>query len=73
MPTSPNRPSAATTLAELSSVATALAELLRRVSGIADEVSKSEQATLGTELYEVERTLSTAHRRLTRLIEGNRP
>ena len=62
-----------TAFAELSSVATALEELLRRVSGIADEISASRQETLSTELYEVERTLSTAHRRLTRLIEGNRP
>jgi ElaB/YqjD/DUF883 family membrane-anchored ribosome-binding protein len=59
--------------AELSSVATALEELLRRVSGIADEIAQSRQENLSTELYEVERTLSTAHRRLTRLIEGNRP
>jgi ElaB/YqjD/DUF883 family membrane-anchored ribosome-binding protein len=59
--------------AELSSVATALEELLRRVSGIADEIAQSRQENLSTELYEVERTLSTAHRRLTRLIEANRP
>ena len=59
--------------AELSSVATALEELLHRVSGIADEIAQSRQESLSTELYEVERTLGTAHRRLTRLIEGNRP
>jgi len=63
---------AVTALAELSSVATALEELLRRVSGIADDIAASQQDTLSTELYEVERTLTTAHRRLTRLIEGNR-
>jgi hypothetical protein len=61
-----------TAIAELSSVATALEELLRRVSGIADEIARSEQETLSTELYEVERTLGTAHRRLARLIDNNR-
>ena len=56
-----------TAVAELSSVATALDELVRRVSGIADDI-KSEQEALSSELYEVERTLVSAHRRLVRLI-----
>lgn len=61
-----------TALAELSSVATALEELLGRVTGIADDIARSQQETLSTELYEVERTLSTAHRRLVRLIDASR-
>jgi hypothetical protein len=61
-----------TALAELSSVATALDELLRRVSAIADEIAKSQQEALSSELYEVERTLATAHRRLVRLISSAR-
>jgi ElaB/YqjD/DUF883 family membrane-anchored ribosome-binding protein len=59
-------------LAELSSVATALDELLRRVSGIADEIAQSQQESLSSELYEVERTLSTAHRRLVKIVDGTR-
>jgi len=61
-----------TAIAELSSVATALDELLHRVSRIADDIARSEQETLSTELYEVERTLGTAHRRLVRLVDNNR-
>ena len=61
-----------TAIAELSSVATALDELLHRVSKIADDIARSEQETLSTELYEVERTLGTAHRRLVRLVDNNR-
>jgi VIT1/CCC1 family predicted Fe2+/Mn2+ transporter len=61
-----------TAIAELSSVATALEELLARVTGIADDIARSQQETLSSELYEVERTLSTAHRRLVRLIDATR-
>jgi ElaB/YqjD/DUF883 family membrane-anchored ribosome-binding protein len=61
-----------TAIAELSSVATALEELLRRVTAIADDIARSQQETLSSELYEVERTLSTAHRRLVRLIDASR-
>jgi hypothetical protein len=61
-----------TAIAELSSVATALDDLLRRVTGIADDIAHSQQETLSSELYEVERTLSTAHRRLVRIIDAAR-
>jgi len=61
-----------TAIAELSSVATALEELLKRVTSIADDIARSQQETLSTELYEVERTLGTAHRRLVRLIDASR-
>jgi hypothetical protein len=59
--------------AELSAIATSIDELLRRVSGIADQVSREHEETLSTELYEVERSLGIARRRLTRLIESSRP
>jgi hypothetical protein len=61
-----------TAIAELSSVATALDELLHRVSGIADGIASAQQESLSSELYEVERTLSTAHRRLVRIVDGAR-
>jgi hypothetical protein len=59
--------------AELSAIATSIDELLRRVSAIADEVSREHEEALSTELYEVERSLGVARRRLTRLIESSRP
>jgi hypothetical protein len=58
---------------ELSSVATALDELLDRVSAIADRVVGAERETVTSELVEVERVLGTASRRLRRLLDANRP
>ncbi|HEX9548274.1 MAG TPA: hypothetical protein VF942_13120 [Acidimicrobiales bacterium] len=59
-------------LAELSSVATALDELLQRVSTITDNLTGAEQEALSSDLLEVERALGTAVRRLGRLMEANR-
>ena len=56
-------------LAELSSVATALEELLHRVTAIAETVEGTDRDAVTTELFEVERTLGAAHRRLIRLID----
>jgi hypothetical protein len=56
-------------MAELSSVATALEELLRRVTTIAETVGGSDREIVTAELYEVERTLGAAHRRLARLLD----
>ena len=61
-----------TVIPELSSVATALDELLDRVSAIADRVVGPEREALTSELLEVERVLGTASRRLRRLIDANR-
>jgi len=55
--------------AELSSVATALEELVRRVTGIAERLAGPEEDALTSELYEVERNLSAAQRRLARLVD----
>ena len=61
-----------TVIPELSSVATALDELLDRVSAIADRVVGPEREAVTSELLEVERVLGTASRRLRRLIDTNR-
>ena len=55
-----------TQTAELTALATALSELLGRVTALAEASSRDEVAA---ELYEVERTLGAAQRRLTRLID----
>jgi hypothetical protein len=56
--------------AELSSLVTALDELVARVSGLADELTGSERDVVGPELYEVERSLRAAQRRLSGLNSG---
>lgn len=56
--------------AQLSPVATALDELTDRVLQLADELKHSADDQLATELYEVERTLRQAARRLDRLVRG---
>jgi hypothetical protein len=61
-----------TVIPELSSVATALDELLDRVSAIADRLVGPERETVTSELLEVERVLGTASRRLRRLLDTNR-
>jgi hypothetical protein len=58
-----------TARAELSSVATRLHELLARVNEIADGLGGDERDNLGTELFEVERHLRTAERRLNRVLD----
>lgn len=62
-------PSAA---AELSSVSTALDELARRVSAIADGYAGDKREDVAGELYAVERALSSARRTLARLLDGHR-
>jgi DNA/RNA-binding domain of Phe-tRNA-synthetase-like protein len=58
--------------AELSSVATALDELTKRVAGIAEGLSGTERDDVALTLYEVERSLATAQRRLGRVMEQMR-
>lgn len=57
-------------LAELSSVTSAIEELTRRVTAIAEEFAARKKEDLATDLYAVERALTTASRRLGRLIDG---
>jgi ElaB/YqjD/DUF883 family membrane-anchored ribosome-binding protein len=53
--------------AELSSLATALEELTRRLAAIADAAASEKNEQISTELYAVERALRAAHRRLAKL------
>lgn len=54
---------------ELSSVSTALDELTKRLSAMADAVVGAEQ-DISVELFEIERSLRVAQRRLQRLVTG---
>jgi hypothetical protein len=56
-----------TPTAELSSLATALEELTRRLAAIADTAASDEDDEISTELFAVERALRGAHRRLAKL------
>jgi hypothetical protein len=58
-------------LPELSSVATALEELLRRVTTLAEGLEGAEREALTNELQEVERTMGAARRRLRRLLDNH--
>ena len=53
--------------AELSSLATALDELTRRVTALAEQARAREEDDLAAELFGVERALTGALRRLGRL------
>jgi hypothetical protein len=53
---------------QLSSVHSSLTELTRRVVELADSQSGTDRDDLATVLYEIERSLNTAGRRLERLV-----
>ncbi len=54
---------------ELSSVATALSELTTRVAELAEGLSTDSRDDLATTLYEVERSLGAAARRLEAMVD----
>jgi hypothetical protein len=58
--------------AELSSVATSLEELLSRITRIAEGLSADEREVVGPDLFEVERSLLAARRRVSRLADTAR-
>ncbi|HEX6596264.1 MAG TPA: hypothetical protein VF045_04980 [Acidimicrobiales bacterium] len=60
---------AASPKAELSSIATALDDLSKRVTGIAERSEGTDLDWLTTDLYEAERALGQARRRLARVGE----
>lgn len=64
MPSSPPAP------AELSSVASSLDELSRRLRAMADEAAPvdGEEESIASDLWEIERVLNSARRRLENLI-----
>ena len=53
---------------QLSSVSTALVDLTDRVAKLAESMSGSDRDDVATVLFEVERSLSTAGRRLDQLV-----
>ncbi|MGH9094774.1 MAG: hypothetical protein ACRDXE_06405 [Acidimicrobiales bacterium] len=61
-----------TSRAELSSLASGLDELAQRVTRLADSLPMAERDAFGADLYEVERTLVAAQRRLTRIVDTGR-
>ncbi len=58
--------------AELSSIETAVGELGTRVAQAADELMGTPHEDVGVELYEVERSLRMARRRLAQATEALR-
>ncbi|MDQ3574678.1 MAG: hypothetical protein M3378_02190 [Actinomycetota bacterium] len=60
------------TPAELSSLATALGELSRRVTVIADAYAAAKRDDLASELYQAERGLNSAQRSLERVVDAER-
>jgi hypothetical protein len=55
--------------AELSSMSTALADLTRRLERLAEEATDDRREDVATDLFEVERSLRTASRRLAGLLD----
>ncbi len=66
----PGRHGPVSARAELSSVATALDELAQRVAAIGDSLTGGERDALRSDLFEVERALGNASRRLSRALDG---
>jgi hypothetical protein len=59
--------------AELSSIATALDDIVRRVTLIAESLEGNEREAMSNELFEVERNLGAAQRTLSRLVGSQSP
>lgn len=56
--------------AQLAPLATALDELTQRITVLAESYGGAKDDQLSTELYEIERSLQQAARRLDRLVRG---
>lgn len=59
--------------AELSSISTALNELSDRITNAADDLLGGPEEGVAVDLYEVDRSLRTARRRLDTAADGLRP
>jgi DNA/RNA-binding domain of Phe-tRNA-synthetase-like protein len=57
---------------QLSSVSTALTELTKRIAALAESLSGSERDDVAGALFEVERSLKTAGRRLDKVVSDLR-
>lgn len=55
---------------ELSSIATAVEELTRQVTRLAEDLARSERDDLAKELFEAERALLGALRRLAKVVDS---
>jgi hypothetical protein len=55
--------------AQVSSLTTSLGELVERVAGMAEGFDASPREDVAADLFEVERHLRTAHRRLAKLLD----
>lgn len=55
---------------QLSSVATALEEITRRITDIAESLAGAQREDLAGELFEVERSLLAAGRRLAKVVDA---
>lgn len=72
MPAPAPRPAPGSVAAELSSLATAVDELTRRVTAIADGLRTAGRDDLAGELYKAERALLSARRHLDRVVGWER-
>ena len=61
-----------TAAAELSSMATALEDVAQRIAVLAAEYETAKREDLAGELYEAERSVATATRRLVRVADRTR-
>src|SRR5436190_928620 len=59
------------TAAELPGLATALDELTQRLSGMADDAAAQQRDDIASELFEVERALAGASRRLMKVADSS--
>ena len=59
-------------LAQLSAIATSLDDLTKRVTAIADRFQGSPREDVAADLYDVERNLQAATRRVERLLRESR-
>lgn len=55
--------------AQLSSLSTSLGEMVQRLTGIADGLQGAPREDIAADLYDVERNLQAAHRRLQKLLQ----
>lgn len=59
--------------AELSSLSSVLDDLTARVTALADTFARAKREELSVDLYEVERNLRTANRRLAKVVARTTP
>jgi len=55
-------------VAQLSSISTSLGDLAERITALADQLQGAPREDVAGDLYEVERSLQVAHRRLQALL-----